>query len=168
MLWRWVNGSRLVRTPVPLERMAPGLPLAVIVAEDARFCTHHGVDWRELREAYDDADDLSQMRGGFTITQQLAKNLFLWGGRSYVRKALEFPLALWLDLVLPKRRVLEIYLNVTECGPNDEFWAEAAARYAFSKGHATLLPERPRYSPRSRRTRAGAARASRVPRCPGS
>jgi monofunctional biosynthetic peptidoglycan transglycosylase len=138
MLWRWVTGSRLVRTPVPLERMAPSLPLAVIVAEDARFCTHHGVDWRELREAYDNADDLSHMRGGSTITQQLVKNLFLWGGRSYVRKALEFPLALWLDLVLPKRRVLEIYLNVAEWGPNGEFGAEAAARYAFSKSARDL------------------------------
>jgi monofunctional biosynthetic peptidoglycan transglycosylase len=80
------------------------------------------------------------MRGGSTITQQLAKNLFLWGGRSYVRKVLEFPLALWLDLVLPKRRVLEIYLNVAEWGPNGEFGAEAAARYAFSKSARDLTP----------------------------
>jgi monofunctional biosynthetic peptidoglycan transglycosylase len=137
-LWRRVTGSRLVRTPVPLERMAPSLLLAVVVAEDARFCTHHGVDWRELREAYDDADDLSQMRGSSTIAQQLAKNLFLWGGRSYVRKTLEFPLALWLDLVLPKRRVLEIYLNIAEWGPNGEFGVEAAARYAFSKSARDL------------------------------
>ena len=78
-------------------------------------------------------------RSGVLIEhQQLVKNLFLWGGRSYVRKALEFPLALWLDLVLPKRRVLEIYLNVAEWGPNGEFGAEAAARYAFSKSARDL------------------------------
>ena len=78
------------------------------------------------------------MRGGSTITQQVAKNLFLWQGRSYVRKALELPLALWIDLVLPKRRVLEIYLNVAEWGPNGQFGAEAGARYAFGKSARQL------------------------------
>ena len=73
-----------------------------------------------------------------TITQQTAKNLFLWQGRSFVRKALEFPLALWIDLVLPKRRVLEIYLNIAEWGPNGQFGAEAAARYAFNKSARAL------------------------------
>ena len=68
------------------------------------------------------------MRGGSTITQQVAKNLFLWPGRSFVRKALEFPLALWIDLVLPKRRILEIYLNIAEWGPNGEFGVEAGSR----------------------------------------
>ena len=78
------------------------------------------------------------MRGGSTITQQVAKNLFLWQGRSYVRKALELPLALWIDLVLPKRRVLEIYLNVAEWGPNGQFGAEAGARHAFGKSAREL------------------------------
>jgi monofunctional biosynthetic peptidoglycan transglycosylase len=104
-----------------------------MVAEDARFCTHRGVDFSELRNAIEDADDLSEMRGGSTIAQQTAKNLFLWPGRSVVRKALEFPLALWLDLVLGKRRLMEIYLNIAEWGPNGEFGAEAAARRAFNK-----------------------------------
>src|SRR6185503_6603377 len=102
--------------------------LSVIVAEDGRFCSHHGVDWAELREAWDEADDLDELRGGSTITQQVAKNLFLWPGRSYLRKALELPLALWIDLVLGKRRILEIYLNIAEWGPNGEFGAEAGAR----------------------------------------
>ncbi len=133
MLWRWAKGARVERTLVPLERMAPVLPLTVLAAEDARFCSHHGVDWQEIREALDEADDLSEARGGSTISQQLAKNLFLWQGRSLLRKALEFPLALWIDLVLPKRRVLEIYLNVVEWGPNGEFGAEAASRSAFGK-----------------------------------
>jgi len=80
------------------------------------------------------------MRGGSTITQQVAKNLFLWGGRSYVRKALEFPLALWIDLVLSKRRVLEIYLNIAEWGPNGEFGIEAGTRRAFGKSARDLTP----------------------------
>jgi monofunctional biosynthetic peptidoglycan transglycosylase len=138
MLWRWMTGARVTRSVVSIGRMAPVLPATVIASEDARFCTHHGVDLVEIREALDEADDLSEVRGGSTITQQTAKNLFLWGGRSVVRKALELPLALWIDLVLPKRRVLEIYLNIAEWGPNGEFGAEAGARYAFRKSASEL------------------------------
>jgi len=138
MLWRWAKGAPVVRIWTPLKTMAPALPLSVIVAEDARFCTHHGIDFGELRAAIEDADDLSEMRGGSTITQQTAKNLFLWPGRSVVRKALEFPLALWIDLVLGKRRVMEIYLNIAEWGPTGEFGAEAAARKAFGKSARDL------------------------------
>lgn len=133
MLWRLVSGARMQRQYAPLSRIAPALPLAVIVAEDGRFCSHHGVDFAEIRDALADADDLDDLRGGSTITQQVAKNLFLWPGRSWVRKALEFPLALWIDLVLSKRRILEIYLNIAEWGPNGEFGAEAGSRYAFGK-----------------------------------
>ena len=133
MVWRWATGARVVRSKVPLERIAPVLPTTVVASEDARFCSHRGVDWEEIREALEEADDLSEARGGSTITQQLAKNLFLWGGRSFVRKALELPLALWIDLVLPKRRILEIYLNIAEWGPSGQFGAEAGARYAFGK-----------------------------------
>jgi len=140
MLWRDVNGDRVEHQFVPLNRISPVLALSVIVAEDGRFCSHHGIDFRELRDALGDADDLDGMRGGSTITQQVAKNLFLWGGRSFVRKALEFPLALWIDLVLPKRRVLEIYLNVAEWGPNGEFGVEAGSRRAFGKSARDLTP----------------------------
>jgi monofunctional biosynthetic peptidoglycan transglycosylase len=146
MLARWALGKRVERTFVPLERIAPALSRSVIASEDARFCSHYGIDWRELKEAVENADDLSEVRGGSTITQQVAKNLFLWPGRSLVRKALEFPLALWIDLVLPKRRIMEIYLNIAEWGPNGEFGAEAGARRAFGKsarqlsaGEAALL-----------------------------
>ena len=133
MLWRRMSGARVERHPVPLSRISPALPLTVIIAEDGRFCSHHGVDLTEIREAIAEADDFDEMRGGSTITQQLAKNLFLWQGRSYVRKALEFPLALWIDLVLPKRRIMEIYLNVAQWGPNGEFGVEAGARRAFGR-----------------------------------
>jgi monofunctional biosynthetic peptidoglycan transglycosylase len=146
MLARWALGKRVERVYVPLDRIAPVLARSVIASEDGRFCAHHGVDWVELQAALDDADDITEARGGSTITQQTAKNLFLWGGRSFIRKGLEFPLALWLDLVLPKRRIMEIYLNVAEWGPNGEFGVEAGARYAFgrsatqlSAGQAALL-----------------------------
>lgn len=133
MVWRWLTGQRVERIYVPLERMSPYLPLTVIAAEDNRYCSHAGVDFQELREIVQDADNFDSLRGGSSITQQTVKNLFLWQGRSYVRKVLEFPLALWTDLVLPKRRVLEIYLNIAEWGPNGQFGVEAAARQAFRK-----------------------------------
>ncbi|MBI3436909.1 MAG: monofunctional biosynthetic peptidoglycan transglycosylase [Proteobacteria bacterium] len=133
MAWRWFTGARVERTVVTLAQIAPTLPLAVIVAEDARYCRHFGIDLRELRVAIADADDLADMRGVSTITQQTAKNLFLWPGRSYLRKALEVPLSLWLELVLGKRRVLEIYLNIAEWGANGEFGVEAASLRAFGK-----------------------------------
>jgi monofunctional glycosyltransferase len=141
MLWRWATGARVDRRWVPLGRIAPALRLAVIAAEDDRFCSHHGVDFTELHGVIggiEDVDDLAGVRGGSTITQQTAKNLFLWQGHSFVRKALEFPLAFWLDFVLPKPRVLEIYLNIAEWGPNGEFGVEAAARRAFNKSARDL------------------------------
>jgi len=138
MMWRRATGARVEQAWIPLSAIAPALPRAVIASEDARFCTHHGIDFGELRAAIEDADDLSDMRGGSTIAQQTAKNLFLWPGRSVLRKALEFPLALWLDLVLGKWRVMEIYLNIAEWGPNGEFGAEAASRHAFSKSAKDL------------------------------
>jgi monofunctional biosynthetic peptidoglycan transglycosylase len=133
MLWRDLTGARVQRNYVPLDRVSPALALSVIIAEDGRFCTHNGVDFAQIRDALADADDLDDMRGGSTITQQVAKNLFLWPGRSFVRKALEFPLALWIDLVLSKRRILELYLNIAEWGPNGEFGIEAGSRRAFGK-----------------------------------
>ncbi len=133
MLWRQLSGARVEHHFVPITRISPSLPLAVVIAEDGRFCSHHGVDFAEIREAIAEADDIGEMRGGSTITQQVVKNLFLWSGHSLVRKALEFPLSLWTDLVLPKRRILEIYLNIAEWGPNGEFGAEAGAERAFGK-----------------------------------
>jgi monofunctional biosynthetic peptidoglycan transglycosylase len=133
MLWRRAWGERVEQQYVPLSRMAPSLPLSVLIAEDGRFCQHYGVDFAEIRDAIKDAEDLDDLRGGSTITQQLAKNLFLWQGRSFIRKGLEFPLALWIDLLLPKRRILEIYLNIAELGPNGEFGVEAGSRRAFGK-----------------------------------
>jgi monofunctional biosynthetic peptidoglycan transglycosylase len=139
MLWRWATGARVERIFVPLGRIAPSLPLTVVVSEDGSFCHNRGIDLGAVREALQQADeDIAEARGGSTITQQTAKNLFLWQRRSFIRKALEFPLALWINLVLPKRRVLEIYINIAEWGPNGEFGAEAAARWAFAKSARDL------------------------------
>jgi monofunctional glycosyltransferase len=146
MIGRWLTLKPVTRTVVPITALPAILPRTVLVAEDARFCSHGGIDWQELREAMEEADGFEDMRGGSTITQQVAKNLFLWQGRSVIRKGLEFPLAMWIDLVLPKQRILEIYLNVAEWGPNGEFGVEAGARKAFNKsarnvtaGEAALL-----------------------------
>lgn len=141
MLWRWATGKPVERRYVPLTGIAPVAALTVIVAEDGRFCRHSGVDFQELQNVLSDAEgleDIEDLRGGSTITQQLAKNLFLWPGRSYVRKALEFPLALWIDLVLSKRRILEIYLNVAAWGPDGIFGIETGSRRAFGKPARSL------------------------------
>jgi monofunctional biosynthetic peptidoglycan transglycosylase len=137
MLWRWARGERVERIWAPIETISPALPLAVLIAEDARFCQHSGVDWQGVQAAIEDAED-GEIRGASGISQQVAKNLFLWQGRSYVRKALEVPLAYWIDFVLGKRRTLEIYLNVAEWGPNGEFGAEAGARRAFGRSAREL------------------------------
>jgi len=140
MVARFLSGEKVARTWVDLDAMAPALPRTVVAAEDARFCFHHGIDWDAVRDVIEDAGDGELARGGSTITQQVAKNLFLWPGRSFVRKALEFPLALWIDLMLPKKRILELYLNVAELGPDGQFGAEAGARYAFNRPVSALSP----------------------------
>jgi monofunctional glycosyltransferase len=141
MLWRRATGHRVERTLVPIERIDPNLVRAVIAAEGASFCTHHGIDLRQMREAVRSAGTLNDARGGSTLTQQIAKNLFLWQGRSFIRKGLELPLALWIDIVIPKRRQLEIYLNIVEWGPNGEFGAEAATQRAYGKSARQLTQQ---------------------------
>ena len=140
MLWRQLTGAPMSRQWADFDAISPSLPRSVVAAEDAKFCGHHGVDWDALREVVDDAEDGEVTRGGSTITQQVAKNLFLWPGRSFVRKALELPLALWIDAVLPKQRILEIYLNIAELGPAGQFGAEAGAQFAFGHSAASLSP----------------------------
>ena len=140
MAWRYITGAPMSRQWVDLAAMSPSLPRSVVAAEDAKFCRHHGIDWGALREVIDDAGDGEVVRGGSTITQQVAKNLFLWPGRSVVRKALEFPLAIWIDLVLPKPRILEIYLNIAEFGPTGQFGAQTGAIYAFGHGASAVSP----------------------------
>ena len=141
MIWRFITSGRVERTFVPLDRIAPVLPLTVIIAEDGGFCHNRGIDLGAMREALRESDDdVDEARGGSTITQQTVKNLFLWPGRSFVRKALEIPLALWLNMVLPKRRIIELYLNIAEWGPSGQFGIEAGARFAFNKSARDLTP----------------------------
>jgi monofunctional biosynthetic peptidoglycan transglycosylase len=138
MVWRWLRGAPVSRQWIDLHAMSPYLPRSVVAAEDAKFCIHHGIDWDALNDVIEDAEEGEVTRGGSTITQQVAKNLFLWQGRSFVRKALEFPLALWIDFVLPKQRILEIYLNIAELGPSGQFGANAGAEYAFGRPASKL------------------------------
>ncbi len=138
MLARYVTGRPVVRDYVPLDRIAPALVAAVVMSEDAKFCRHHGVDWQALGDVLDDADDDGPARGASTITMQVVKNLFLWPSRSKIRKGLEIPMALALDLVWPKQRIMEVYLNIAEWGPDGIFGAEAAAQADFKRPAAAL------------------------------
>lgn len=135
MLGRWLTFQPVERQWVPLTAISPTLVRAVIAAEDQRFCSHDGVDWVELNAVLDDEDGPS--RGASTLTMQTAKNVFLWPGRSYLRKGLEIPLALAIDLAWPKQRVIEVYLNVAEWGEG-LFGAEAAAQRYFGKPASRL------------------------------
>jgi monofunctional biosynthetic peptidoglycan transglycosylase len=123
---------------VPLGSIAPNLQHAVISAEDGRFFQHRGIDWKEVQKVVDqDVEDGRLGRGGSTITQQLVKNLFFTTSRSVLRKGVELTLAPLAELVLPKKRILELYLNVIEWGPG-VYGAEAAARFWYGGGAATM------------------------------
>jgi len=135
MLLRLFKGNGMTKDWVSMDMMSPDLPRAVIASEDQRFCTHHGVDWVEFQDAMD--GDEGPTRGASTISMQVAKNLFLWDGRSFIRKGLEMPLAYYMDGVLTKRRMLEIYLNIVEWAPG-VYGAEAAAQHHFGKPASKL------------------------------
>jgi len=137
MLARWLQNEPVDRQYVPLARISGFLRADVIMSEDARFCLHNGVDWGALREVVDEAKEDGPSRGASTIPMQVAKNLFLWPSRSYIRKGFEIPLALVIDLVWSKRRIMEVYLNIAEWG-NGIFGAEAAARHYFHKSAERL------------------------------
>jgi monofunctional glycosyltransferase len=117
---------------VPIERISPSLALAVVAAEDQRFPTHFGFDFDAIEQALAKNAGSTRLRGGSTISQQLCKNLFLWPRQSYLRKGLEAYLTLWLELLVPKRRILELYLNVAEFG-DGIYGADAAARRLFQR-----------------------------------
>jgi monofunctional biosynthetic peptidoglycan transglycosylase len=135
MVWERLTGRTVERTWVPLDEIAPSLVQSVLMSEDGKFCSHGGVDWNEIAKVLETSED--RPRGASTIAMQTVKNLFLWPSRSYLRKAIEMPLALYADAVLGKRRVMEIYLNVIEWGPG-VFGAEAAARHYFGRSAGRL------------------------------
>ena len=145
MLERLAEGRGLHKSWLPMDRMAPSLPLAVIAGEDARFCEHRGFDWEAIQSAADRnaqtrAKGGGKVRGGSTLSQQTAKNVFLWPHRDWVRKGLEAGYTVLIEALWGKRRILEVYLNVVEWGPGT-YGAEAAARRWFGKRADRLTPQ---------------------------
>ncbi len=140
---RALSGKRPIvprHTPVAHAALSANLHRAVLASEDDRFYLHHGVDLVELNKAIDRRKRGGSLRGASTLTQQVAKNVFLWNGRSFIRKGLELYLALLLELLLSKERILDVYLNLAEWG-DGVFGAEAAARAHYGKSAASLTRE---------------------------
>lgn len=137
------NGKRPIypkRIVVSREEISPLLRRAVLASEDDRFYLHYGFDLVEIDKALEKKKRGGRLRGASTLTQQVAKNIFLWDGRSYVRKGLEAYMTLWLELLLTKDRILDLYLNLAEWG-DGVFGAEAAARKHFGKSASKLTRE---------------------------
>jgi monofunctional biosynthetic peptidoglycan transglycosylase len=133
--------AKLLYAFVPYQRISPHLKRAVVAAEDSRFSQHDGFDWDGIRKAYEkNVREGEVVAGGSTITQQLAKNLFLSGDRAWWRKAQEAALTVMIEIIMDKRRILELYLNVIEWGEG-VFGAEAAAHYHFGVSAAQIGPE---------------------------
>src|SRR5690606_24328442 len=126
----------------PIGQISDRLKAAVVMSEDGQFCRHWGVDVGALRAEVEKMLAGREFRGASTIPMQVARNLFLWNAPSFLRKGLEVPLAFYLDLVLSKRRIMEIYLNVAEWGPDGEFGVAAGAQAAFRVGVEALSWER--------------------------
>ena len=132
-----VAGRHIERSWKPLTAISPNLPRAVIAAEDARFCAHHGFDLAAIRQAAARNAAGGKLRGGSTISQQTAKNVFLWPGRSWLRKGLEAAFTVGIEALWGKRRIMEVYLNVVEQG-RGVYGAEAGAQAAFGHSAAHL------------------------------
>jgi len=161
--WAWVSYE-----PATIEELGPVAARAAVSAEDARFWLHDGFDWEALCEAYGAYDpDAARLKGGSTISQQVAKNVFLWQNRSFLRKGLEVYYTVLLELLVPKARILELYLNVAETGRMtfgfeagaQRYWKIPASRLSREQaaGLASILPSPERWSP----SRDPAARRAR-------
>ena len=122
-----------------LKQISPHLVDAAIAAEDARFCSHHGFDMEAIQKALDHNAEGGRIRGGSTISQQTAKNVFLWPGRDWIRKGLEAGYTVLIEAVWSKRRIMEVYLNVVEWAPG-VYGAQAASRHWFGKDARDLSP----------------------------
>lgn len=157
MLIRLAEGETLEKSWRPLEEIDPDLVFSVVASEDSRFCTHYGFDFVELGNAVSDWMDGGPRRGASTISMQLARNLLLWPGGGLIRKGAEAYVTLWQELILSKRRILELYLNVVEWAPG-AYGAEAAAQRHFGTSAnaldrrqaallAVTLPSPRRYDP---------------------
>ncbi len=125
---------------VAWDRVAPSLPISLVAAEDQRFPQHHGFDFAQIQKALDEADDGERLRGASTISQQVAKNLFLWNGRSFVRKGLEAYFTVLIEALWPKRRILEMYLNIAQFG-DGVYGVDAASQVFFHTTPDRLSPQ---------------------------
>ncbi len=132
-------GMKMKKNWVALDKISPNLPLAVVASEDNLFSEHHGFDLKSIEKArkYNERKKGKRIKGASTISQQTAKNVFLWPGRSWLRKGLEVYFTLFIEFVWGKERIMEVYLNVIETG-NGIYGAEAAARSYFGKPAASL------------------------------
>lgn len=139
MLIRAAEGEPRQQTWVPLSQISPWLPRAIIASEDQRFCRHYGFDFEEIAAALARYRETGRLRGASTISQQTAKNLLLGPWHSFIRKGVEAYITVWLELLWPKSRILEVYLNVIELG-RGVYGAEAAAETHFHRHAATLTP----------------------------
>ena len=138
MLWRVVEGNWIHKDWESYDNISPHLARAIIAAEDAKFCTHYGFDWEALEKAWKrNQKGKRSIHGGSTITNQTAKNVFLWPARSYIRKGFEFYFSSLIELTWTKKRILEVYMNVVEFGPGI-YGAEAAAEAHFKKAAKDL------------------------------
>jgi len=137
MATEWVRLGGIERDWVDMDEISPQLARAVIAAEDAKFCDHFGFDIEAIQQALEHNERSRRVRGASTITQQVAKNVFLWHGRSWVRKGFEAGFTVLIEAIWTKRRTLEIYLNTVEFGPGI-FGAEAAAEHYFKRPAAEL------------------------------
>ena len=138
MLIRSAQGFPNKRLWLSADRMSPEIFRAVIASEDAKFCRHHGFDWEAIDQDLERYEDgVGKLRGASTISMQTAKNLFLWPGRTFLRKGLEAPLTVLLEAFLSKKRIIEIYLNIIEWGPG-VYGVEAASQAAFGHSAKTL------------------------------
>jgi len=137
MLERKMSGDVIIHPWVSLDDISPHLVTAVIAAEDTRFCLHNGIDFEAIDEAIEEAENGARLRGASTISQQTAKNAFLWNGRSWLRKGAEVWMTFVIETLWPKRRIMEMYLNIAEWG-DGHFGAEAAAQKRFGKSAKDL------------------------------
>jgi monofunctional glycosyltransferase len=140
MLWRWTAGEGMRHEWRDLGGIAPSVQQAVMASEDQQFPDHLGFDWDQIEHAIKENQKRRKPRGASTITMQTARNLFLWQGGGLVRKGLEAYCTVLLELVWPKARIMEVYLNIAEWGPG-VFGAEAASRAYFSRPAAQLSPQ---------------------------
>lgn len=138
MIQGLLRGDGLAKDWEPIEAISPHLIRSVIAAEDARFCEHNGFDWEAIRQAWQRIErGSSRLRGGSTISNQTAKNVFLWPARNWIRKGLEAYFTVLIELVWGKQRIMEVYLNVAQFGPG-VYGAEAASQRFFGKSAADL------------------------------